>query len=161
MDASTNYKQCQDFYFIFFNSILIVYGIIESPWQNCIIHELQPAVNYRIAVLSKASAKSWTTAWFTEIPMELKISNFHLSILRTSSTWGNTDTYIHLLAQIPFPPLILLHHFLLFVTPYIHSYWAILLEVATIGTGTAAILRLLSSNLCLFHFTLSLNCPLQ
>lgn len=56
MDASTNYKQCQDFYFIFFNSILIVYGIIESPWQNCIIHELQPAELHELPELQDCSS---------------------------------------------------------------------------------------------------------
>lgn len=46
------------FLFYILNSALIVYGIIESPGQTYIMHELQPAVNYRVADLSKDSGNA-------------------------------------------------------------------------------------------------------
>lgn len=126
------------------------------------MHELQPAVNYQVAVLSKASGNVINhrrEAWFTKIPMEIQICSFILfAILHTNSMWGDTDAYTPpcLDSLLSAPSASLFPHFCDSSHP-----WACCFAWQLQSLVSAAILRLMSPNFCLFYFALTLGCPLQ
>ena len=78
------------------------------------MHELQPAVNYRVAVLPRDSGSVINPrreAWFTKIPKELQICNFHLAcnfrykLYVRKFTSPSPDSPLSTDAASSFPPL--------------------------------------------------------